>query len=706
MSSIEKLLKAKIPCKETGIEIRHTMCDICTPGPQCGVDAYVKDGKIIKIEGTENYPTNRGALCTKGASGRQFVYREDRIRYPMKRVGERGDGRYERISWEEALSLIAEGLKESKEKWGPEGTAFITGYPKWYRPWLQRFCYSFGSPNYLTESSACHSAGAMSYRLICGWEMSEDLKGMPDLYVGWGNNSMVSTFPRGRGLVEYKEKGGKAVIIDTRLSPTAIQCADLFIRPKAGTDAYLANTIAAILIKNDWIDQDFIDQYVFGFEEYKKMVLEYTVEEAEKITHVPQDQIYTLAEMIGKAKTVLIAPSTGVTHHINGLLTHNAIVALNVLKGCVGKKGTLMPIFETFLEMGAGFSSHEHEFINETRREGMPPKIGTDRFPVWSEMINQGQAMDLTRQIITADPYPIRSLYGHGVNVMMYPDSDKFVETLKTLDFIVAVDIFMTDFCQIADVVLPACTSYERSEVKCYGGGFINYTSPAIEPLYESKDDVTIISEVARALDLDDELLKGGYDQCAKYIFRDLPVDLDEVKAKHLPVQIRIDPPKNYFDLKLETPSGKIELYSNTIAKYEQSHGLDPLPEYQNGDGEGDFADYPMTLMLGSRQANAIHSRLHELSWPRSLRPDPMVQINPDDADKYGLKQGDDLYLVTVQGRIKVKADVTNVSNRGELNFFHGYSEANANSLLQDTFLDPYSGFPGYKQVRCRVEKA
>ena len=239
-----------------------------------------------------------------------------------------------------------------------------------------------------------------------------------------------------------------------------------------------------------------------------------------------------------------------------------------------------------------------------------------------------------------------------------------------------------------------------------YGGGFINYTSPAIEPLYESKDDVTIISEVARALDLDDELLKGGYDPCAKYIFRDLPVDLDEVKAKHLPVQIRIDPPKNYFDLKLETPSGKIELYSNTIAKYEQSHGLDPLPEYQNGDGEGDFADYPMTLMLGSRQANAIHSRLHELSWPRSLRPDPMVQINPDDADKYGLKQGDDLYLVTVQGRVKVKADVTNVSNMGELNFFHGYSEANANSLLQDTFLDPYSGFPGYKQVRCRVEKA
>ena len=113
-----------------------------------------------------------------------------------------------------------------------------------------------------------------------------------------------------------------------------------------------------------------------------------------------------------------------------------------------------------------------------------------------------------------------------------------------------------------------------------------------------------------------------------------------------------------------------------------------------------------MTLMLGSRQANAIHSRLHELSWPRSLRPDPMVQINPDDADKYGLKQGDDLYLVTVQGRIKVKADVTNVSNMGELNFFHGYRDANANSLLQDTFLDPYSGFPGYKQVRCRVDKA
>ena len=706
MSSVEKLLKAKIPCAETGIEIKHTMCDICTPGPQCGVDAYVKDGKIIKIEGTECYPTNRGALCTKGASGRQFVYREDRIQYPMKRVGERGEGKFERISWDEAFELVAKGLNEVKAKYGAEGVAFLTGYPKWYRPWLQRFCYSFGSPNYMTESSACHSSGVMSYKIVYGWEMGEDLKGMPDLYVGWANNRMISTYPAGRLLVEYKEKGGKIVIIDTRLTPTAVQMADLYIRPKAGTDAYLANTVAAILIKNDWIDKEFIDEHVFGFEEYKKMVMEYTLDECERITGVPKEQVEQLAEWIGKAGTVLVAPNTGMTHHINGLLSHSAVIALNALKGCVGKKGGLNPMFETFLEMGAGFETHEHEFINETRKEGMPPKVGTARFPLWSELINQAQAMDLTRQIRTADPYPIKAVYGHGVNHMMYPDSQKFLDTIKTLDFVVATDIFMTDFCNYADIVMPACTSYERSEVKCYGGGFINYTSPAIEPLYESKDDVAIMQGVAKALDLDDELLKGGYDKCVKYMFRDVPVDLDEVKAKHLPVQIKIAPPKKYFDLKLETPSGKIELYSNRIAKYEQSHGLKPLPEYVCGADPADPEEYPMTLMAGSRQPNAIHSRIHKLSWPRSLRPDAMVQINPDDADKYGLKQGDELYLVTGTNRIKVKADVTNVSNVGELNMFHGYREANANALVADTSLDPYSGFPGYKQIRCRIEKA
>ena len=152
MTKTERLLKAKIPCEETGIAVKHTLCDICSPGIHCGVDAYVKDGEILKIEGTPGFISNKGALCVKGASGRQYAYREDRIQTPMRRVGPRGSNEFEPISWDEAFSIAAEKLNASKAQYGPEATVFLAGYTKWYRTFLHRLAYSFGSPNYLSES--------------------------------------------------------------------------------------------------------------------------------------------------------------------------------------------------------------------------------------------------------------------------------------------------------------------------------------------------------------------------------------------------------------------------------------------------------------------------------------------------------------------------------------------------------------------------
>ena len=127
MSELEQLVHAKIPGPETGIEVRHTMCDICTPGPQCGVDAYIKDGVVIKVEGTAGFPTNNGALCTKGAANRQYIYRKDRIRTPMRRTGPRGSGKFESISWDEAVAAVAMGLNGVKARHGAEAVAFMTG---------------------------------------------------------------------------------------------------------------------------------------------------------------------------------------------------------------------------------------------------------------------------------------------------------------------------------------------------------------------------------------------------------------------------------------------------------------------------------------------------------------------------------------------------------------------------------------------------
>ena len=136
MTDLDRKIKAKIPGPDTGIEIRHTLCDICSPGMHCGINAYIRDGKVIKIEGTDGHPSNDGKLCTKGLSNRQYIYRKDRVKTPLLRTGPRGEGKFEPISWEDAYTKIAENLNQAKERYGAESVVFYSGYSKWYRRML------------------------------------------------------------------------------------------------------------------------------------------------------------------------------------------------------------------------------------------------------------------------------------------------------------------------------------------------------------------------------------------------------------------------------------------------------------------------------------------------------------------------------------------------------------------------------------------
>ncbi len=175
MNKLERMTKGKIPGTETGIEVRKSICTICDPVTQCGLDCYVKDGRVIKVEGTLENPQNAGTLCAKGAAQRQWVYHEDRLRTPLKRVGPRGSGQMVPISWSEALDTIAQNLQTIKTESGPESVVFYCGYPKHPRPFLQRLAMLYGSPNYCTESSACATAAGMAWRSIYGQGTAPDL---------------------------------------------------------------------------------------------------------------------------------------------------------------------------------------------------------------------------------------------------------------------------------------------------------------------------------------------------------------------------------------------------------------------------------------------------------------------------------------------------------------------------------------------------
>ena len=704
MEQMERI-RAKLPGADTGITRKNSFCDICAPGPHCGVTCYVRDGEIIKVEGADDHPTNHGKLCARGLAMRDYIYRKDRVRTPLRRVGEKGSGAFAPISWEEALSEIAERLGAIKAAHGASSVAFYSGYNKWYRPFLQRLSYSFGSVNYGSESSSCFTSTILSWKCATGAEMVQPDLGRCGVFLGWCANPGISGYLMNGGLMRNRARGMKVIIVDPRITPATRDC-DLHLRIKPGTDGLLALCLGRELIRNGWIDRDYIREHVHGFDAYAAYVDSFTPEAISPQTGLDPEDIRTAARLIGENGPLAINPSNAsLVHFKNGMQNHRAVMALCALAGSFDRPGGMIPTPLTYAHSIGGFETLEPEFSTETYPKDGPVPVGCQRYPLWGRLIGEMQACDLHRAILTGEPYPIRALYAHGMNFRMFPDSGKMAEALKKLDFYVDMDLFLTDSARYADIVLPACSSLERDEFKVYGGGYAQYTEPVIPPLYDSRRDDEVILELARRLKVEDPLLTGTRDDCLRYMLRNTPIDLEALRAEpQVPHRIEGLDMTPVGQHGFGTPTGKFELES-TILRELNVPGLDALPTYSCSEDDADPVRYPMILSTGIRIPGGLHSRLHDTPSARSLRREPAADLSLEDAARLQIQPGDRITIQTANGRVTVAARPTMTVPEGMVCLYHGYREADANSLLSWDHRDPYSGFPGYRCIRCRVEK-
>jgi anaerobic selenocysteine-containing dehydrogenase len=738
MDKLQRLTKAKIPGDATGIEVRKSICTICDPQTQCGLDCYVKDGRIIKVEGSAENPHSAGTLCAKGAAQRQWVYHEERLRTPLKRVGPRGSGEFVPISWTEALDTVTENLQRIKAESGPESVFFYCGYPKHLRPFLQRLALQFGSPNYGTESSSCFTAMMMAWRLVYGTMAGPDLA-HTKLLVVWSGNAMWSGTPNARKIMDARERGVKIILVDPRNAPIS-GIADLHLKLRPGTDGALALAMANVIISEGLYDREFVAAWSKGFDEYKAYAATFTLERAEEITGVPAALIREAAIMYASTKPAAMMPSsTPVVHHTNGVQNQRAAAALVGLTGNFDIPGGNVVQPGGWLEVGgAGFATREHQFEVARPWSEMPPRLGAERFPVWTEMIDQAQCMDFPRQATTGEPYPLRAVVGFGLNYRMFPDSPGWLEALKKMDFVCITDLFLTDSARYADIILPAASSVERSELRAYPQKYVIYVQPVIEPLGEARPDVDIIFALAQRLGLPyqpggDVAAAGGaaaadlggylpngapdftaaFEASVDWMLEPSGMTVDQIKEHPAGMPVPNPIPvtfKKYEKNGFPTPSGKMEFSSSLLEKHADRPGIAGLPLYEEPrlspvSTPDVAADYPMVLGTGSRLPMFIHSRLFRIPWTRSLRRDAAVDLNPVDARRYGIAQGDTVELSTPQGCITVKANVTELAREGVAHMYHDYPEADANSLLSGDYLDPISGFPGYKSSLCAVKK-
>ncbi|MBW2028669.1 MAG: molybdopterin-dependent oxidoreductase [Deltaproteobacteria bacterium] len=710
MGAVAKTGKAaqqpKVPSRGSGVEVRKTICSICMS--RCGIDAYVKDGLIIKIEGTRENPHSKGTLCSKGAAGRQYVYHKDRIRTPLLRKGDRRSERFEPIEWERALDLIANRLSQIKSESGAESVVFYAGYPKWMRPFLKRLALTFGSPNYCTESSTCSRAAAMAAALNYGAMGIPDIEKTRCLLV-WSKNPFYSNTSDVRKLLDARERGMKIIEVGPLITPMTAH-ADIHLRIRPGTSGALALGMARVIIEEELFDLDFVENWSIGFEEYRSYVEAFTLQETERITGVPEELIIRAARLYATTKpAALMTGASPTVHHTNGVQNHRAITALVGLTGNFDQEGGNYVLPPAATGVSNGMVTRQGEFEQPRPWEEMPPRIGEDRYPVWCRMVGEAQSIHLPFQIRSREPYPIRALLGFGMNYRMWPGSDFMRESLEMLDFFVAVDLFMTDTAKMADLVLPACTSFERSELKIYPERHVIWTTPAIEPLGESRSDADIIFEIAGRLVPDDHIMQEGYESCVDWILGPTNLTLDQLKRHPSGYQVQnvqMPPYKKYEKKGFRTPSGKMEFTSLIL----QDAGLDPLPRYEepklSSYGTPQVSrDFPLILTTGARLPMFIHSRTFRLPWSRELRPDPMVDINPFDAQDRDISQGDWVDLCTRRGSIRIKANLTEIVMPGVVNMYHGYPEADVNQLIEPDYLDPISAYPGFKSLLCEVRK-
>lgn len=677
------------------MEIRRSACGICSK--RCIVDLSISEGEIAAVRPVRQEGFERcSEMCIKGALGGAYRNRTDRLATPLRRVGEKGEGLFEPISWEEALEEISKKLLKIRDEKGANAVAFFSGYTKWYRPMLRRLATVFGSVNYGTESSSCHRAAIMANMCDTGMQAFPDYENAGILLV----TARSKLSPAAKAAAK---RGMKIVWVDPYQSPDAENFADLHLRLRPGTDIALAYGIARHLILSGKIDEDYIEKYVHGFEQYKTRAMEFDPEKVEKICGVKAEKLEKAAELIAENLPLSLQEGfTGLIHHRSGVSNIRAWSALCAICGSYGRKGGNLPrgILRSDGHIKTPFRSFElaHPVELSTQK-----RIGAEKFPLWNALLDECQAMEFPEAV---DNGELKAIFALGMNARMFPDSERMFETLRKTEFFVDCDIWLSDSAKYADIVLPVSVSYERDQLTqvCMDSRLI-WLEAAVESFGESKSDEEIIIAIAKALGIEDEVFAGGAEACRNFLLEGTGITLEQLRLAKNPVAIphfaHPKPLKEGF----ATPSGKYELWSETIAAH---RGLDPLPAYTDPLEGSDTKTFPLILQAGvrtERYAQCMHSRTHTVDAIRALRPEAAVDMHPEDAAALGLEKGDRVRLETEFGAISVGVDIDPRLLRGCVNMYHGYSEADVNSLIPGSYLDRYSGFPGYKAIACRIVK-
>ncbi|MFD6440894.1 molybdopterin oxidoreductase family protein [Peribacillus sp. NPDC060186] len=612
-----------------------SVCSLDCPD-QCGLLLHKKDGKIIKVQGDPNHPVTKGNICNKVRNMTARIYDPKRLKQPLKRIGSKGEGNFVPISWEEAIDTITSKWKNLIEQHGPESILPYSFYGNMGNLSAEgmdrRFFHKLGASR--LERSICNAAGSVGYNYTMGGSFGIDPEEtiQTKLFILWGINAVSTNMHQVTIAQQARKNGAKVVVIDVHKNQTG-KWADWFIPILPGTDSALALGLMHILYAENLVDQPFLDEYTVGSAELREHVRQYDPATVSAITGVPIDDLYELARMYGSTTPSFVRIGNGLQHHDNGGMAVRTIACLPALTG-------------QWLVKGGGAIKGNSGYLAFNTDALRRPDLMKDKE---ARIINMNQI----GQALLEKENPIRSLFVYSSNpALVAPNANKVEEGLLRENlFTVVHDLFLTETAMYADIVLPATSSYETEDFyNSYWHNYVQIQKPVVEKYGESKSNVELFKLLAGGMGFEEPAFRDSEDDMIRQAlnFPDNPYlegityeSLSEsqfVKAKMRPL----------FPGKLQTPSGKIELYSEQM----KQHGYEPLPTYMPIIKDSDLP----FLFIPAPNHNFLNSTFSNNEKHVSMEKEPKLHINTADALKLGIDTGDMVRIWNERGECVLTA--------------------------------------------------
>ncbi len=685
-------------------------CRMCHGG--CGVLVYVKDGKIAKIAGDPDCPINHGTLCSKGIGASQLVYHPDRLTYPVRRVGSKGSGKWERISWDEALDAIAEKILNYKESFGAESIVMGYGTGRENEAVIYRFANLLGSPNTLTAGHFCYGPRIATTIITCGTNPIVDYENNPKCIMVWGNNLVISNPDcyKGEPFSTALDAGAKLIAVDPRLTRIAAR-ADIWLPLRPGTDTALALGMCNVIVQEELYDKEFVENYVHGWDAFVRRVNEYPLKKVEEITWVPKEKIQEAARLFATTKPAAIQWGVAIEQQVNCADNNRALLALMGITGNIDVQGGQMLFSSPKIRNVGQFGAHKM-----LSREQAKKRLGGDRFRLAGNfaIINPKCVWDA---ILEEEPYPVKMLFFISSNpVLTRGNAREVYRALEAVEFMAVADFFMTPTAELADIVLPAATWLEMDYIGDFWKrhGYILPRRKVVQ-IGECRSDHEMLNDLAHRVGQGEhwwDTFEGGLD----HILEPMGITWkDFEKMDYIRGDVNY---RKYKEKGFSTPTGKFELYSTLLEKW----GYDPLPQFREPpEGPNSspeiYKKYPYILITGRRQPGFFHTENRQLPWLRELHKDPVVEIHPETAEKEGIGEGDWVIIESPRGKVRQRArlfagmDPRIVSAEHAWWFpenkdpGHGWDESNINILTSNAYedCDPAMGATHVRTLLCKI---